>query len=178
MLFLAGLRKRKFNFRWQGNVLYNVLYKEGTVDFYNSELGSIIDGNDGEFADRLANIEINKQDALGTTILMYAAAQNQVEMVKLLLAKGANPLLQDNYGRTVFDIVKIILKNKDDLKLTSEEQAKYKLILQLCYKRILKHLMLLQKRKTAFWGVMPMDLINVIMVFLSGFSYNDMCKKS
>jgi len=53
-------------------------------------------------------INVNVQDEEGNTSLMLASKLGKnpqwVEIVKMLLQKGANPNLQDRYGRTALDI--------------------------------------------------------------------------
>ena len=40
------------------------------------------------------------QDEYGRTTLHYASLRGHIELVKLLLAHGADPNIQDKYGRT------------------------------------------------------------------------------
>jgi hypothetical protein len=47
-----------------------------------------------------AGAEIDDQDKGGLTALMYAARYGRQEAVTLLLARGANPTIRDNQGRT------------------------------------------------------------------------------
>lgn len=116
----------------------------------------------------------NPDMPLGATRLMYAASQRMLANVKLLLDKGANPLLQDKYGRTVFDIVKIIVTNKDDLKLTNDTQV-YTKILDACYKRVAKLLWCLHSTGsdkikpeiTTQFTRLPRDILFIIMMFVT-----------
>lgn len=50
----------------------------------------------------LAGAEVNKK-SIGMTPLMYAARQNKVAIVKLLLDEGANVESQSQYGLTALD---------------------------------------------------------------------------
>lgn len=48
--------------------------------------------------------EINQQTGEGYTLLHYAADAGNLEMVKALLARGADPTLKSNRGSTAFDM--------------------------------------------------------------------------
>ena len=48
----------------------------------------------------LENLDVNGADGIGATALMYAARNNQIECIKVLLNAGANPLLKTNKGHT------------------------------------------------------------------------------
>lgn len=52
-------------------------------------------------------VDVNDTTLRGMTPLMYAAIYNQVEIVELLLEKGANLDKKDNMGHTVFDHAKL-----------------------------------------------------------------------
>jgi len=47
---------------------------------------------------------VNKQDKEGYTPLMRAAFNSHDEIVKLLLAKGADPKLKEKKGKTALDL--------------------------------------------------------------------------
>ena len=48
----------------------------------------------------LENFDVNAVDRIGATALMYAARNNQIECIKVLLDAGANPSLKTNKGHT------------------------------------------------------------------------------
>jgi hypothetical protein len=69
--------------------------------------------------------DLNARDASGQTPLMLAAARNKVQVCKMLLDAGADPLLIDSNGKTAFSIanavraieVALLLKTTFDNKL-------------------------------------------------------------
>ncbi len=70
--------------------------------------------------------DINKPNKDGTTPLMKAAVKNDIEMVRFLLNRGANPLIADNKKRTASMMVKkytSVWKSliMEELKRTPEE---------------------------------------------------------
>jgi ankyrin repeat protein len=92
---------------------------------------------------------INKKDDLDGTYLMYAALLRQIEIVKLLLERGANPLLKSMNDKDIFVLIndardKILTDAKaHDSEITAAEQSKlkkivddYKEILTLCAKEV------------------------------------------
>lgn len=120
------------------------------------------------------NQPINNQDSVGATQLMYAAAQINHYLIKHFLGRGANPLLQDNYGRTVFDIINGILNNSD-LELTSERRKEYHEILPVCYRHAAKNIWCLyragstlipQKPPTQL-SRLPCDIFFYVMFFVT-----------
>ena len=50
--------------------------------------------------------EVNAKSAAGVTPLMVAAGHNNAPMIGLLLAKGADPALKNNLGKTALDIAR------------------------------------------------------------------------
>jgi ankyrin repeat protein len=66
-------------------------------------------------------IDINKQDkGLGNTALIYAIVNTDIELVKLLLDLGANPLIKNNKGNDSLDAANIIKENTKLVQLISE----------------------------------------------------------
>jgi hypothetical protein len=60
-------------------------------------------------------VDVNMQNAEGYTLLHYAADAGNLEMVKALLARGANPAIKSAVGSTPYDMamsttVKAVLK--------------------------------------------------------------------
>jgi ankyrin repeat protein len=111
----------------------------------------------------------NKQDKIGATALMYAASQADIEEVKKQLAFSANPCVQDQYGRNVFRIIEIILKNKDDLNLTEEKQETYKIISKICRNALrywITYLVGIYKKLTTQLNKLPLDLLKTIILLI------------
>jgi ankyrin repeat protein len=72
-------------------------------------------------------VDVNAQDKLGWTALMYASANGQKDTVELLLAKGADVNAQDEYGRTVLMLASRCAswhENKHIVKLLKKYDAK------------------------------------------------------
>lgn len=66
---------------------------------FKGQIGMMIDN--AELKNIVANgINVNAQDATGTTALMRAALAGHTEICKILLDHGANPDLVNNYGST------------------------------------------------------------------------------
>jgi ankyrin repeat protein len=61
-----------------------------------------------------SGINVNNQDSAGVTPLMYFAAGDASEMVRLLLQRGAFGFLKDNKGETVWEYTR---KNSDSFKV-------------------------------------------------------------
>ena len=66
----------------------------------------------------IAGADINKK-SIGMTPLMYAARYNRVEIVNLLISKGANLKLKSNRGYTALDYAEMS-KAHDAYKIISE----------------------------------------------------------
>ncbi|NHN25006.1 ankyrin repeat domain-containing protein [Flavobacterium jejuense] len=66
-------------------------------------------------------VDVNDTTIRGTTPLMYAAIYNQVEIVELLLDKGADLEKEDKTGHTALDHAKL---NKSDLVIQVLKEAK------------------------------------------------------
>ena len=67
--------------------------------------------------------DVNKQDILGCTPLIYAALSNKPEITKLLLKYGADPSIKDKDGKTALDYAKMLYNNKAQIiKLLTGEK--------------------------------------------------------
>jgi ankyrin repeat protein len=110
---------------------------------------------------------INHQDDIKGTTLMYAAAQGRLETVKSLLREGAALLLQDEYKRTIFDILKIIIANQKDLPLSDKQARLYKAILYLCYRRVAHDIFLLHRSPSSPFYCLPKDMLFLTMFFIT-----------
>ena len=84
-----------------------------------------------------ANVDV--QSRAGATPLWVAANQGHLNVVKTLLESGAKFNVQDNKGRTAFEIAS---QKSNDKSLDFYEQKKYELIKQLLIKRELNELLL------------------------------------
>ncbi|WP_282043073.1 ankyrin repeat domain-containing protein [Winogradskyella flava] len=71
--------------------------------------------------------DIDFQDKNGYCALHFAAQNNEIEIMRVLLNKGANPNLRDSYGNTPiwtaimntkddFSIIKLLMENKADIE--------------------------------------------------------------
>lgn len=68
-----------------------------------SNLSAAVFDGDTELVKHLlenGNQNLNTRDKLGRTLLHYSACRSKVEIVQLLLEKGANPYLKDKNGNT------------------------------------------------------------------------------
>ena len=115
---------------------------------------------------------VNQQDALGATLLMYAAARGHYNIVKPLLEHGAYPVLTMKNGMDIFSLVDAILQNKSDMLGTKRMKA-YKDILFLCLKPIAKMLLLLHQKRPNQLQKLPKDMIYVLFGTIAHMSCNE-----
>jgi ankyrin repeat protein len=140
----------------------------------------------GDFAQWLKcpdNLKINAQDNdIGATSLMYLAAQGKIDDVKSLLKQGANLFIQDKYGRNVFNILTVILNNKEDLALSHEKQEAYREILKLS-PRFIKNLVciyhthptdLIARTPGSMLSILPLDIFKIFLSFVTLTPYNSL----
>ena len=89
---------------------------------------------------KLTKEEINKKDLLGNTLLHYAIKMNNVETVKILISKGAEVNVRNNYNTSPLylaiknadkEIVENVLNNKAQI----DEKVKGKSMLHYAIKR-------------------------------------------
>lgn len=84
--------------------------------------------NDLIFVKYLLNdkkFDINYIDSLGNTFLMYAAANNNLQVVKFLIKNGADVFIKDKKGKVALDDANICLNyNIDIFELNSIKIAK------------------------------------------------------
>ena len=73
-----------------------------------------------------AGADIDDQDNRGTTALMYAARYGRKEALLLLLARGANPAIRDNQGRTAAAMTGNSASDADLTKLLEQAVAQRK----------------------------------------------------
>ena len=74
-----------------------------SVDGFDADLFDAVEFRDRETVEMLLDApdaNINAQDLAGTTILMLACYYGHLELVQLILSRGADLKLQDNQGRT------------------------------------------------------------------------------
>ncbi|ODA30532.1 hypothetical protein A6X21_05735 [Planctopirus hydrillae] len=73
------------------------------VDGLDADLFDAVEFGDREYAELLLDapdVNIDAQDLAGTTILMLASSYGHVELLQIILGRGADPNLQDKQGRT------------------------------------------------------------------------------
>ncbi len=73
------------------------------VDGLDADLFDAVEFGDREYAEVLLDaldVDVDAQDLAGTTILMLASGYGHLEIVRLILGRGADPNLQDKQGRT------------------------------------------------------------------------------
>ncbi len=73
------------------------------VDGLDADLFDAVEFGDRDLADVLLNsadVNVDAQDLSGNTILMLASYYGHLELVQLILSRGAAPNLQDKQGRT------------------------------------------------------------------------------
>jgi acyl-CoA-binding protein len=68
--------------------------------------------------------DVNAQDSDGATALHYAAANEQRDLIALLLQNGANPNLADESGETAAQAVQGVSGLSDELKALLAKQSK------------------------------------------------------
>lgn len=102
---------------------------------------------------------INQQDELGATLLMYAAAQSHVEVVKMLLERGADLTIKNRYGHTIVDILKVILEGD----LLPTQRRRYKTILGLCTQKII-----VSEQCPLFLHQLPRALLGLTLSYVAG----------
>ena len=73
-----------------------------------------------------AGAEIDEQDKGGLTALMYAARYGRKEAVTLLLARGANPTMRDNNGRTAAAFTGNSPESQELTRLLEDAAARHK----------------------------------------------------
>ena len=73
----------------------------------------------------LINMSVDTVDREGTTLLQWASANGRLDIVRLVISKGANPNLRDTYGNTALHnacynghlhIVQYLASNGSDLE--------------------------------------------------------------
>lgn len=92
---------------------------------------SFIDCQDVNLIDiYLLNFNINVQNIFGNTPLIYSSMRNRIDIVELLLQRGADVNLQDNFGYTSLiwasyygsiEIVKLLLHYKAKINLVTDK---------------------------------------------------------
>ncbi len=73
------------------------------IDGLDGDLFDAVEFGDREYAEILLDdpdVNVNAQDLAGTTILMLASYYGHLQLVQLILSRGADPSLQDKQGRT------------------------------------------------------------------------------
>jgi len=85
--------------------LDETLNKKESRDQRNGVFLETVKSNNTEAARNILSdgIDINVTDSLGNTALIYAAMNDNIPLVRLLLAYGANPHLKNNKGRSAMD---------------------------------------------------------------------------
>ena len=85
--------------------LDETLNKKESRDQRNGVFLETVKSNNTEAARTILSdgIDINVTDSLGNTALIYAAMNDNIPLVRLLLAYGANPHLKNNKGRSAMD---------------------------------------------------------------------------
>jgi ankyrin repeat protein len=66
--------------------------------------------------------DVDLDDGLGATALMYAVSNANVELVKILLEAGADPALKDKTGNNAFSNAKVA-RNKEITKMLNEKKT-------------------------------------------------------
>lgn len=73
----------------------------------------------------LTSISVDTADCEGTTLLLWASANGHLDIVQLVVSKGANPNLRDMFGNTALhnacynghlDVVQFLASNGSDLE--------------------------------------------------------------
>ena len=87
------------------------------MEIGNSLQAAVFDGDIDLAINLLENgkFDLNKQDQQGRTLLHYTGSRGQIDMIELLLEKGADPNIKDKNGNTPLhwcghvDIVELLI---------------------------------------------------------------------
>ena len=92
-----------------------IFINNDSINFNNQRLLACAKYNYIDLLNRILksgeHIDVNHQDEKLTTALMYAAIHDNVEIIQILLANGADRTLTDNHGKTALDYA-VGLNNK------------------------------------------------------------------
>lgn len=113
-------------------LLYGIPYSSKKKDNYDTVLESIITQSDSsQIFSQIENPKLlDEADELGNTPLFYAAAQERIETVKYLLARGVRTLVCNNNKKNTSQYVHHILQRKD---LTEDRRKNYEYIAKLLH---------------------------------------------
>ena len=101
---------------------------------------------------------IDVQDELDATLLMYAAAAGNVDAVTWLLRHNAHVLLRTKHHENVFDIVMQIMQN---MQLDQDQTVPYNIILRLCYQVLITNIIKIKPMIK-----LPLEILHHIITYI------------